>query len=232
MSVVSFAVKLVDRIRSAPVRRRRRAKAARRGSGKLAAHLAGSARLGRGGAGHHAAGLSAKLAAEKKVTAHPASLSRVLPSSRRCYGTRQAADPRLNAKPGRMLALFYESGSLQQLVKDLALTSCGEGRRAGFAPEERAWSTRIGACSKAHAARRRRLEPLRRRSVAPALSVSPISSAPSRTSSRHGTMNRSPSCGPPPSTRSAQSSSVAGKLSNGSRRGVLRLCDTKKRKTS
>jgi transposase len=71
----SFAVKLVDRIRrtgsAAPARQGRP-------PGKLAAHLAALLDWVEAEPDITMPELSAKLAAEKKVTAHPASLSRVL----------------------------------------------------------------------------------------------------------------------------------------------------------
>lgn len=73
----SFAVKLVDRIlrtgSAAPARQGRPP-----GSGKLAAHLAALLDWVEAEPDITMPELSAKLAAEKKVTAHPASLSRVL----------------------------------------------------------------------------------------------------------------------------------------------------------
>lgn len=55
-----------------------------------------------------------------------------------------------------------------------------------------------------------------------AFRASPISSAPSNNSSRHGTKVRDLSCAPPPSTRSAQSSRVAGRPSRRSFQNALR----------
>ncbi len=73
----SFAVKLVDRIlrtgSAAPARQGRPPS-----SGKLAAHLAALLEWVEAEPDITMPELSAKLAAEKKVTAHPASLSRVL----------------------------------------------------------------------------------------------------------------------------------------------------------
>jgi transposase len=73
----SFAVKLVDRIHrtgsAEPARQGRPP-----GSGKLAAHLPALLEWVEAEPDITMPELSAKLAAEKKVTAHPASLSRVL----------------------------------------------------------------------------------------------------------------------------------------------------------
>jgi transposase len=73
----SFAVKLVDRIRrtgsAEPARQGRPP-----GGGKLAAHLPAVLEWVEAEPDITMPELSAKLAAEKKVTAHPASLSRVL----------------------------------------------------------------------------------------------------------------------------------------------------------